>query len=323
MEFLEKVAAFADQLTSAENEQEQEALLKVASDMDVGYEDVVAFHNILEGNIFTGENLVKVAEEIEPSRIAYVGDLWEKLATGEVGPEAVEVYSEELGLSPEETVFILDQLDKKAEEAGLFAEPADQFIDEVAIEKVAEAYEYLAESGIDPMAAMDFAVEMLNAENEEEGEKIASEYEGLDDETLDKVAEVVEYLADVPNAYELMDIYDKEAGKVGDALKAFGGKAKDLGKKYIDALTGGEEGRIARQRIRESKRALKASKKEKGMKAKLKKMFGPGVDWEKVLENDKKAYRPILKKQLLTAGATVGGLGLAGAGAYYATRRRK
>ena len=216
MNFLEKVASFADQYTNT-TETEDGVLFKVAADMDVTYADMVALHNITNANVFTGEGLEKIAEDAEPSRIAMVGDLWEKIASGEIGEEGIVMAAGEIPLEDDEIGFILTQLDKQAEEAGIEgfeAEEAGIIADDETWEKIAEVHEYLEDAGLDAMSALDFAVDMMNAEDDEASEKVAAEYEDIEDEAFDKIAEAIDYLSDTEGAYDLMESYDKEAKSI-------------------------------------------------------------------------------------------------------------
>ncbi len=217
MNFLIKVAEFADQYANVSPEEEA-GFLKVASDMEVGFADMAALHNVTSANVFTGEGIVKIAEDAEPSRIALVGDLWEGLVNEQLGTETIKIASDQIGLDPEEISFLLDHLDKQAEEAGILGGEDEVMADDETWEKIAEAHKYLSDANIEIMPALDFASDMIAAEDDEAGEKVAAEYSDLDDDTFDKIAEAIEYLSGVEGAYELMDAYDKEAGSILGAV---------------------------------------------------------------------------------------------------------
>lgn len=322
MNFLEKVASFADQYSNTA-EGEEGILLKVASDMDVRYEDMVALHNIVDANVFTGEGVVKIAEEAEPSRLAMVGDLWEKIANEEIGEEGMLLAAEEIGMDSEEIAFVLDALDKQAEEAGLYAdedgkeavagegegegEEAGITADDATWEKIAEAHTFLADADIDVMAALDFAVDMSEAEDEEAGEKVASEYGDLDDEMMDKIAEAVEFLGDVDGAYDLMDAYDKEAKSLLQSGADFVTKdRRSVGKavsdgfgKYKAAITGAGSKKVKKRlKLNEKRVSLGRESNQKrsaATKASAEKIRAGGAGKSKSVQD--KANSLALKKE--------------------------
>jgi len=210
MEFLTKVAKFADEYNEAAEGTEGD-LLKVASNNDVTYADMVALHNTTEANIFTQEGLIKVAGDAEPSRIALVGDLWEKIASEEIGEEGIRAFADQIDMSDSEIQFVLEAIDKQAEDAGIF--DAELEADQETWDKVAEAHDFLVDAELDPSEALAFAGAYMNAESEEEGagEKVAAEYGDMDQESFDKIAEAFDFLSDIENAPALMDELTKVA----------------------------------------------------------------------------------------------------------------
>jgi len=185
MRFLEKVAAYADAYINSDN---KDTLVKTAAVDGVTPDDMIAFHNLMEGNIFTGENIIKIAGAPEESQspIIRFGFELDKLASGEATEEEVIQRGLEMGLDMEDIQTIYATLQKQAAEA--FGDPSEE-----RFEKVAEALDYLAQNGIDPIAAIDV---VLNTD--EEGnvidEKVAAYANALSDEELAKIAEAIDYM---------------------------------------------------------------------------------------------------------------------------------
>jgi len=185
MRFLEKVAAYADAYVNSDN---KDTLIKTAAVDGVTPDDMIAFHNLMEGNIFTGENIIKIAGAPEESQspIIRFGFELDKLASGETTEEEVIQRGLEMGLDMEDIQTIYATLQKQAAEA--FGDPSEE-----RFEKVAEALDYLAQNGIDPIAAIDV---VLNTD--EEGnvidEKVAAYANALSDEELAKIAEAIDYM---------------------------------------------------------------------------------------------------------------------------------
>jgi len=185
MRFLEKVASYANAYINSDN---KETLIKTAAVDGVTPDDMIAYHNLTEGNIFTGENIIKIAgapEESESPIIRFGFEL-DKLASGEATEDEVIQAGLEMGLDMEDMQTIFAHLQKQAAEA--FGDPAEE-----RFEKVAEALDYLAQNGIDPAAAIDI---VLNTD--EEGnvvdEKVAAYANALSDEDLVKIAEAIDYM---------------------------------------------------------------------------------------------------------------------------------
>lgn len=230
MEFLTKVAKFADDYNEAADGTEGD-LLKVASNNDVSFADIVALHNVTSANIFTGENLVKLAADMEPSRIAAVGELWEKIAADEIGDEGIRAFADGIDLDDSEIQYILEAIDKQAEEAGVFDE-SEIHADQETWDKIAEAHDFLVAADIDPVEALAFADAYMNAEEAEEGagEKVAAEYSDIDQESFDKIAEAFDFLADIENAPGLMAELTKVAAKMPDPAEVEARRAKTRNK---------------------------------------------------------------------------------------------
>jgi len=218
-----------------------DGLIKMAEADGVSENDARVMHNLVYGNVYTQENLIKVAEDQEPSAFLEAVSAYERYYGEEdfTEADALEMVKE-AGLEELDLQIISGLLDKQAEEAeeamGISA------TDEVW-EKVAEAHEYLSESGLDPVTSMEFAEEYSSAEDEDAQDKVASDFDGLDEESIDKIAEAFEYLSDIEgqSLTSLMAEFDKEAGKMEAAKKAVGegfGKAKGAVKKLYGDVTG-------------------------------------------------------------------------------------
>jgi len=80
-------------------------------------------------------------------------------------------------------------------------------------DKVAEAYEFLSDQGIDPVEAIAFADEFQSAPNEYLQDKVASEWQDVEEGDIEKIAEAVNYLSDIEGVplVELMYEYEKDA----------------------------------------------------------------------------------------------------------------
>ena len=243
MAFFKTVASFAG---NVEASTDVESIIKEASESGVSRNDIIVHHNLTEGNVFTGENLVKIAEDEEPSILLVAVEAYEKLASGEIDDEVAMGMITEVGLVPEDFNDIADLIDKQASEAGVVAS-------EAVWEKIAEAHDYLVAADLDPVTALEFASEYSAADSEEAQDKVASEFEGLDDESLDKIAEVVEFLSDIEgiSTSDLMVEYSKEASmkgmadtaaklgkKLSDNVSEKASKVSELGKKLSDNVSG-------------------------------------------------------------------------------------
>jgi len=194
MSFIEKVASY---FQTYENSSAKEGLLKIAAEDGVTADDLVAYHNLVYGNIFTGKNLLKTASENPESKIIAIGMAFDKVASGEMTPEEVVAYANELGMTKEDVDFIYAQIEKQAQEAGVI-EPEANENDEELIDKVAEAMDFLDANGIDPLSGLIIAAN-VNEEGLIADEKVAEDAveAGFTEEDLTKIAEVVEFLGSV------------------------------------------------------------------------------------------------------------------------------
>jgi len=194
MSFIEKVASY---FQTYENSSAKEGLLKIAAEDGVTADDLVAYHNLVYGNIFTGKNLLKTASENPESKIIAIGTAFDKVASGEMTPEEVVAYANELGMTKEDVDFIYAQIEKQAQEAGVIESESNEN-DEELTDKVAEAMDFLDANGIDPISGLIIAAN-VNEEGLIADEKVAEEAveAGFTEEDLTKIAEVVEFLGSV------------------------------------------------------------------------------------------------------------------------------
>ena len=219
MAYFNEVLAFA-QAAAVSND--VDGLIKVAADSDVVPADIVFMHNLIDGNIYTGEGIIKIAEDMGEPILGVAADVYEyvKEAGDSYDEDAAIAALEEVGLTPEDYVQVEYLLDKQAEEAA----GGEIVADEEVWEKVASAYEFLASQEIDPVSAMEFAENYAVADSDGEKEAVASEYDGLDEESFDKIAEAFNYLSDIDGVplSDLMYEIDKEAGYATDLVRRIG-----------------------------------------------------------------------------------------------------
>jgi hypothetical protein len=202
-----------------------EGIVKVAEESEFTRNDLIVHHNLTHGNIYTQEGIIKVAEDEEESRLVTAVMVYEKLAADEMSEQEAIDTLEANGLEVEDYNDVAALLDKQAEDAGLI-EDEGIVADEEVWEKVAEAFDFLAESGLDPVTSMEFAEDFSMAEDEETQDKVASEYDGIDEESIDKIAEAFDYLSDIEGVPPsvLMAELDKEANAFTEGAKKIGEK---------------------------------------------------------------------------------------------------
>jgi len=192
MKFIEKVAGYFTAYTSSSA---KEGIMKVAEEDGVTPDDIAAFHNLTEGNIFTGRNIIKVASEEPNSKLMALGMALDKLATEEDFTfNDVYAYAEqELDMDKEDVDFVVETLDKQAEEAGMIENETDDIV-----EKVATAMDLLESNGIHPIDGL-FIGATLGEDNLIADEKVAEEAaeNGFEPEDLQKVAEAVSIIGEV------------------------------------------------------------------------------------------------------------------------------
>ena len=285
MAFFKQVDSFAQALDASEN---TDSIVKVASENGVSRNDLIVHHNLTQGNVFTGENLIKVAEDEAESPLLVAVAAYEKLASGEIGEDDAYGMITQAGLDEDDFNTVADLIDKQASEAGVVAT-------EDVWEKIAEAHDFLTAADIDPVVALEFASEYTAAPDEETQDKVASSFDGLDEESIDKIAEAFEYLSDIEgaNTVDLMAEYAKEAGAKEKALGLVG-KAGDAAKRLGRDISGAN---------------VAAAKK--GMKPKSFRLYSKKKA-TKTLEDAKKRQR----NARLAAGAGALGAGALGAAAY-------
>jgi len=190
MHFIEKVASYYGTYQVSDND---EALLKTASEDGVSKDDLVAFHNLTQGNMFTGENLIQLEKEAEESdsRLIQFGFAVDDYVAGNLDDEGLMKVAYDMGLDEEDVQFVLGQVGIQMEEAGLIQKEASAGLDEELLDKVASAVQFLIENDINPELAFTIA-----ANTDEEGypvdEKTASLMGELGEEALDKIAEALD-----------------------------------------------------------------------------------------------------------------------------------
>jgi hypothetical protein len=240
MAYFNEVLAFAQ---AAAVSKDVDGLIKVAADSVVPA-DIVFMHNLIDGNIYTGEGIIKIAEDMGEPILGVAADVYEyvKEAGDDYDEKLAIAALEEAGLTLEDYAQVEYLLDKQAEEAA----GGEIVADEEVWEKVASAYEFLASQEIDPVSAMEFAENYAVADSDGEKEAVASEYDGLDEESFDKIAEAFNYLSDIDGVplSDLMYEIDKEAGYATDLVRRVGEHtpgtvlAKGLTTSFKDMYTG-------------------------------------------------------------------------------------
>ena len=192
MKFMEKVASYLDTYTSSEA---KESLLKVASEDGVTTDDLVAYHNLTEGNIFTGENLIAIETDPDKSssKLIQLGNTIDKVASEGLDQSLIYKTAEELGLDNEDVAFYLTALQKQAEEAGLA--PTEH----KASENVVNAITLLKEAGLDPVEAITAAIN-VDEEGNVADEKVAAIIANYTESDLDKIAEAMDMIGEITPA---------------------------------------------------------------------------------------------------------------------------
>jgi len=190
MNYITKVASYFDAYNNSDNKEE---LVKVASTEGVSSDELVAFHNLTEGNIFTGENLIKTAS-LEDSAIVATGFLLDAFHKGEISKDVLLKEASEIDMDAEDVSFINDNIERQLAEATVGEGNGE------AIDKVAEVLNFFAANDIDPEAGIELA---LNLETKEDGavpmdDKTASIMDEIEPDIQDKVAQAAFVLSDIP-----------------------------------------------------------------------------------------------------------------------------
>jgi len=189
MNLIEKVASYYNTYKVSNAD---ESLLKTASVDGIGKDDLIAFHNLTEANMFTGENLIELQKEAEESesKIIQLGFTIDKVINGELPEDEIQKTASALGMDEEDVGFITAHIQRQMEEAGIVEKTAS-YLDAELIDKVASAAQLLIENNIDPIEAFTVA-----ANTDEEGypvdEKTAYAMNQYADAELDKIAEAVD-----------------------------------------------------------------------------------------------------------------------------------
>jgi len=186
MRFLEKVAGYIESYNNVDN---KEGIIKVAAEENVTPDDMVAYHNLFFGNMFTGEGLVKTASS--NGNLVALGNMIDKVINDHM--EFGDLYKEAaaLGMDSEDVDTVLNSIEKQAMEAGIIA---NEETDEMLLSKVAEAMDYMESNGIDPMDALIIASNVTPEGDLDE--KIASEAVamGYNGNHMDIIAESLSYI---------------------------------------------------------------------------------------------------------------------------------
>ena len=197
MRFIDKVDSYLNTYVTADN---KEGILKVAAEDNVTSDDLVAYHNLVEGNIFTGENLLKVANaENSDSKLVQLGLTIDKVATEGLDDSIILKTAEELGMDREDVAFVIDSLQRQAIEAGVvetnpeFEKQAEDF------GQIADAVILLKQAGLNPKAAIELALN-IDENGQPLDEKVAAELTQLSEDDLDKIATAMEVIGEItPN----------------------------------------------------------------------------------------------------------------------------
>ena len=232
MTYFDRVKSFTGTVNASEN---AESIVKVAEENGILRNDMIVYHNLTAGNIFTGENLIKVAEDEAESPLLVAVEVYQDLSSGNIDENKASEMIKSAGLENEDFNSVADAIEKQAEDAGIF-DNQGIIADQDVWEKIAEAHEYLVAADINPVTAIQFASEFQSADSEDAQEKVASSFEGLDDDVIDKIAEVVDFLGDIEGVptLDLMTEYSKEAGAIGETA----GKVIDAAKKFGKNFSG-------------------------------------------------------------------------------------
>lgn len=188
MAFIEKVASYYGTYLSSDN---TEGLLKTASEEGVSKDDLIAYHNLTEGNIFTGDNIIQIEGDPEnsDSKLIQLGLTIDKVASEGLDENLILEKAAELQMDSTDVGFIVANIQKQAAEAGV-VEP-DQ--DPELVEKVASSMKYLLNNGIDPIQAYEMYLN-VDEEGNFTDEKVASLAQQYTEEDFDKIAEAIEMI---------------------------------------------------------------------------------------------------------------------------------
>ena len=202
MRFINKVDSYLSTYVTADN---KDGILKVAAEDNVTSDDLVAYHNLVEGNIFTGENLLKVANaENSDSKLVQLGLTIDKVNAEGLDDSIILKTASELGLDQEDVNFVVENLQRQAIEAGVveanpeFEKQAEDF------GQVADAVIMLKQAGLNPKAAIELALN-IDENGQPTNEKVASEMSYLSETDFDKIAEAMEVLGEItPNKAKMI-----------------------------------------------------------------------------------------------------------------------
>lgn len=194
MRFISKVDSYLNTYVTADN---KDGILKVAAEDNVTSDDLVAYHNLIQANMFTGENLLKVANiENSDSKLVQLGLTIDKVNAENLDESIILKTAEELGLDQEDVNFVIENLQRQAREAGIvdtnpqFEKEAEDF------SQVSNAVIILKQAGLDPKAAIELALN-VDENGQTTDEKVAAELTQLSEADLDKIAEAMGELGEM------------------------------------------------------------------------------------------------------------------------------
>ena len=194
MRFISKVDSYLNTYVTADN---KDGILKVAAEDNVTSDDLVAYHNLIQANMFTGENLLKVANiENSDSKLVQLGLTIDKVNAENLDESIILKTAEELGLDQEDVNFVIENLQRQAREAGIvdtnpqFEKEAEDF------SQVSNAVIILKQAGLDPKAAIELALN-IDENGQTTDEKVAAELTQLSEADLDKIAEAMGELGEM------------------------------------------------------------------------------------------------------------------------------
>jgi len=175
MNFINHVAQHLD----AYSEQEDTgSFIKEAAENDVTYNDMVALNNLLNGDAATGENIIQPNGEIADSRINVAIMGYEKIASQSITQNELLQELNQVGLTGEDFDIV----------AGLIEKQASDRLEAEFMSRMDGIHGGLMTANIDPMEAVHFMDSFAQAENNEEQDKVASEYPHYSEADLEAIA---------------------------------------------------------------------------------------------------------------------------------------
>ena len=192
MRFMDKVASYLDAYATGEN---KDGILKTAAEDNVSADDLVAYHNLTEGNIFTGKNIIETGNNPaeSDSKIIQLGFTIDKVASEGLDENIIYQTAATLGMDDEDVAFLYGNIQKQAEEAGVAPQAS---VDDETANRIGAAINLLKEAGLNPQPAIELALN-VNEDGQFTDEKIAEEAAQLTEEDFDKIAEAMEMIGEI------------------------------------------------------------------------------------------------------------------------------